>query len=243
MFVFKISIRSAETNLWYIVINGYNENREYTPINRKYENTLIWLHDYNEGVKTASALFQYSKFFAESTKIILPGGPTRDMNYNILGQKQINEHAWYNMNQDFGKHFDDGRGFKYNDVLFSQEDIIDEVEDLMDIVKKEVDYYPDKDLKRIFIGGLSMGGSMALSTYLRYNEKDRLGGIVSLYGVNPLTIQNMESTELQKFTRSKTPILLFNNDYIVDKVDVEYTADYIKETYTKNAALDNYQFI
>jgi len=58
----------------------------------------------------------------------------------------------------------------------------------MDIVKKEVDYYPDKDPKRIFIGGLSMGGSMALSTYLRYNEKDRLGGIVSLYGVNPLTI-------------------------------------------------------
>jgi hypothetical protein len=87
MFVFKISIRSAETNLWYIVINGYNENREYTPINRKYQNTLIWLHDYNENVKTSSALFQYSSFFAESTKIILPGGPNRDMNYDILGQK------------------------------------------------------------------------------------------------------------------------------------------------------------
>jgi predicted esterase len=113
----------------------------------------------------------------------------------------------------------------------------------MDIVKKEVDYYPDKDLKRIFIGGLSMGGSMALSTYLRYNEKDRLGGIISLYGVNPLAMENMKSTELQKFTRSKTPILLFNNDHIIDEYDVEYTANYIKEAYTKNAALDNYQFI
>jgi hypothetical protein len=43
------------------------------------------LKDYNEDVKTASALFEYSKFFAKDTKVILPGGPTRDMNYEILG--------------------------------------------------------------------------------------------------------------------------------------------------------------
>ena len=60
----------------------------------------------------------------------------------------------------------------------------------MDIVKKEVDYFPDKDLSRIFIGGLGMGGSLALSTYLRYNEKEHLGGVVSMYGINPLSSQN-----------------------------------------------------
>ena len=57
----------------------------------------------------------------------------------------------------------------------------------MEIVKKEVDYFQDKDLSRIFIGGLGMGGSLALSTYLRYNEKDALGGVVSMYGINPLS--------------------------------------------------------
>ena len=59
----------------------------------------------------------------------------------------------------------------------------------MDIIEKEIDYFPDKNPGRIFIGGLSMGGSMALATYLRCDLK--LGGVISLYGLNPLTYGNM----------------------------------------------------
>ena len=86
MFIFKISIRSFKTDLWYVVVNSRTGTREYTPVSKKYENTLIWLHDYNEDAQTSAAHFASSKFFAKSTKVIVPGGPSRDMNYKILGQ-------------------------------------------------------------------------------------------------------------------------------------------------------------
>jgi predicted esterase len=110
--------------------------------------------------------------------------------------------AWFNMNQNFGKHFDDGKGFLYNDVLFNQKDILEQVEMVMEIIEKEVNYYPDKNLGRIFIGGLSMGGSLAISCYLRYTEKVHLGGIVSMYGINPLSMESTEATEFETYIRS-----------------------------------------
>jgi hypothetical protein len=98
MFIFRFSIRALTTDLWYVVINSRTGTREFYPVeNQKFENTLIWLHDYNEDVETASGLFLNSNFFAKSTKIILPGGPERDINYKILGFK-VHEKAWYNMN-------------------------------------------------------------------------------------------------------------------------------------------------
>lgn len=87
MFIYKLSVRSFKTDLWYVVVNSRTGTREYTPVSKEYKNTLIWLHDYNEGVMTSSAHFEHSKFFAKSTKIILPDGPKRDMNYKILGFK------------------------------------------------------------------------------------------------------------------------------------------------------------
>jgi hypothetical protein len=47
-----------------------------------------------------------------------------------------------------------------------------------------------------------MGGSMAISTYLRYNCADRLGGIVSMYGINPLSLENMAESVTQKDVRA-----------------------------------------
>lgn len=76
-----------------------------------------------------------------------------------------------------------------------------------------------------------MGGSLAISTYLKYNCADRLGGIVSMYGINPLSMENMAETITQTEVRSKTPILLFNNKFLKDKSDIDYSANWISETY------------
>jgi predicted esterase len=54
------------------------------------------------------------------------------------------------------------------------------------VIDAEVEKYPDENAGRIFIGGLSMGASMALATYLSYDGMEPLGGVISLYGVNPL---------------------------------------------------------
>ena len=97
-----------------------------------------------------------------------------------------------------------------------------------------MDYFPDKNPQRIFIGGLSMGASMALATYLRSDLQ--LGGIISMYGVNPLTYNNMNQSPIQ----SQIPILLFNNDYILDNSDVKYSADFIKRKYQHTASLYEY---
>ena len=52
-----------------------------------------------------------------------------------------------------------------------------------------MDMLKDKNSKRIFVGGISMGADMALAAYLRSHTE--LGGVVSLYGSNPLSIDHM----------------------------------------------------
>jgi predicted esterase len=52
--------------------------------------------------------------------------------------------------------------------------------------------FADKNPKRIFIGGITMGASMGIATYLRTNKQ--IGGIISLYGSNPLDYKNINNS-------------------------------------------------
>lgn len=72
----------------------------------------------------------------------------------------------------------------------------DQIDRIRDIIKTEIKKYPDENPKRIFIGGLSMGASMALASFLSYDGAEPLGGVISLYGINPLDWSEKQQTTL-----------------------------------------------
>ena len=98
MFIFKIPIFEFDTELWRILVNEQSNFRFLTPLHGNYTNTFIWLHDYNENTQVAQSFFYHDTFFAESTKVVLVESPFRDMGYEILGEKGLEELAWFNMN-------------------------------------------------------------------------------------------------------------------------------------------------
>lgn len=58
------------------------------------------------------------------------------------------------------------------------------------MIKEELKRYDDKDPSRIFIGGTSQGGMIALATVLKYEGKKPLGGVVTTFSMIPLTPKN-----------------------------------------------------
>ena len=107
---------------------------------------------------------------------------------------------------------------------------MEECEVVLKIIDMEIDLLKDKNSKRIFVGGLSMGADMAIALYLRSNKE--LGGIVSFYGSNPLSHDHMPTIN----KASQIPILLFNNKWVLNEKDIEYTADYIQKQYLQETA-------
>ena len=85
MVVFKIPIYQFDTENWTVLVHETTNFRFLTPLNGKHRNTLIWLHDYNEDTQLAQSFFMQDKFLAQSTKIVIPESPNREMNYEILG--------------------------------------------------------------------------------------------------------------------------------------------------------------
>jgi dienelactone hydrolase len=89
------------------------------------------------------------------------------------------------------------------------------------LINSEINRYPDKDPKRIFIGGLSMGANLAIAYYLNANLS--IGGIMSLYGMNPLSSEKMSKTSLS----TSIPILMINNQILLNDQDIAITWQYI----------------
>jgi predicted esterase len=156
----------------------------------EYTNVVIWLNDYNSGSEISANPFINDEFYSKDTRLVFPESPRRKMNYKVLGGTP-NDLAWFNMNQNYGNFFQNGVGFNNNEKLFNQQDIMEECEVVLKIINEEIDLLKDKDSKRIFLGGLSMGADMALALYLRSNKE--LGGVVSFYGFNPLSNDHMPS--------------------------------------------------
>ena len=105
------------------------------------------------------------------------------MDYQILGQ-EVEDHAWFNMKTDFKNQFGSD-GFSKNDFYYNQKDIEEQTDRIEELIDIELNYFFDKDPSRVFIGGITNGASIAIASYLRYKRDKPLGGIMSLYGVNP----------------------------------------------------------
>ena len=80
-----------------------------------------------------------------------------------------------------------------------------------------------------------MGASMALASFLSYDGAEPLGGVISLYGINPLDWSKKQQTTLQEFVSSRTPILLMNNIWLLNSWDIDYTAKHIHKLYKQSS--------
>tara|TARA_B110000285_G_scaffold91082_1_gene104403 strand:- start:357 stop:590 length:234 start_codon:yes stop_codon:yes gene_type:complete len=77
---------------------------------------------------------------------------------------------------------------------------VDQTERIEKLMEVELEYYFDKNPKRIFLGGITNGASIALATYLRYNREKPLGGVMSLYGINPIQDVSKFTSDVAKYS-------------------------------------------
>lgn len=58
------------------------------------------------------------------------------------------------------------------------------------LINEQIEQLPEnrRNSSNIFIGGVAQGSMLALSTFLRYEGPDPLGGVVGLIGYVPLPI-------------------------------------------------------
>jgi dienelactone hydrolase len=110
------------------------------------------------------------------------------------------------------------------------------VDRIRGIVKDEIQKFPDKNGKRIFVGGHSHGASLAIAFYLR--SEIEIGGIVAAYGYNPLAPENIKLSSIL----SNIPVLIINNEFLKNGDDIYYTSKYIESLY-ENKKLFKYDTI
>ena len=58
--------------------------------------------------------------------------------------------------------------------------MIEATDNLIKLIKNEIEKFKDKDPRRIFIGGFSQGGAMSLATLMKWKGNKNLGGIISV---------------------------------------------------------------
>jgi len=88
------------------------------------------------------------------------------------------------------------------------------------LIDTELKYFFDKNPGRVFLGGITNGASIAIATYLRYKRDKPLGGIMSLYGINPIKDTLLTKSASEDKVKSDTPFLMFNNKYLKNREDV-----------------------
>lgn len=69
---------------------------------------------------------------------------------------------------------------------YSQGELEESADLLLNIVDQEMDKLPDKSSKRIFIGGFSQGCMVSLAAFMRYKGTEPLGGVLGLSGMQAL---------------------------------------------------------
>ena len=92
----------------------------------------------------------------------------------------IKEREWFRTTDDFlkpmgSKPFDTWVADTHN-----QQSVIESTDELLELVQSELEKVKDQDPRRIFIGGFSQGGAMALSALFRWSGSKNLGGVLAL---------------------------------------------------------------
>lgn len=88
------------------------------------------------------------------------------------------------------------------------------------MIDVELKYFYDQNPNKIFLGGITNGASIAIATYLRYKRDKPLGGVMSLYGINPIESSLISRSASEDKVKSEIPMLMFNNIYLLNDKDI-----------------------
>ena len=150
-----------------------------------------------------------------------------------LKKDETARNSWFDMmTNQFNKYDDEEKGadvFAENGRFFNQDDTLAQADTILKIIDQEINKFHDRDPRRIFLGGVGQGADQAIATFLRYKGKAPLGGLISIFGQNPLSPENMKLTVDQRQILSKTPILWANGDQnlIENSLDIQKTLNYL----------------
>jgi phospholipase/carboxylesterase len=156
----------------YLINQKENENLEFIPIDIhgnkiNYNSCLIWLYDGDHIEYFADHLLEFNNFPPQNFKIQFVRAPFNPITFDSF----VLQRSWFNI-------FD-----------------LPDASGRRDLNKKEIDEYNKNihreikdqyniigDYKKIFIGGFSQSGCMALYSTLTYGNN--IGGCISLAGFN-----------------------------------------------------------
>lgn len=136
--------------------------------------TVIILHGMYETNDSLIELVNYLQNKNNNLKIILPNAPKRDINWPSGIEKDVN--SWYNYYTRY-----DGK-MEYD--IIEEGEFHNEVDRINKIIDVEINALEDP--KKIFIAGISQGGTLALHIGLTYLFE--LGGII---GIHTLFLKDM----------------------------------------------------
>jgi len=71
----------------------------------------------------------------------------------------------------------------HKEFLYNQTQIISRVDEMLKLIDTEINKYPDKDSRRVFISGFSQGCFTSSAIFLRYTGKTPLGGVMCMSGM------------------------------------------------------------
>ena len=158
--------------------------------------TLIILHGMYSTYVSLLELVYYLQNKNRHLKIILPNAPIRNINWPKGIEKNVS--SWYN-------YYTQNNGVMKYDTI-DECHFYEETERITKIINREINKL--RDSKKIFLAGISQGGTLALHIGLTHFFD--LGGII---GIHTLFLKNM----IKDFNKiNKIPIFLLsgNNDNI-----------------------------
>ena len=129
--------------------------------------TLIILHGMYETNESLLGLVDYLQECNKNLKIILPNAPLRNINWPSGIEYGVN--SWYN-------YYTQKDGVMEYDLI-DEDNFFEQVERINNIIEKEVDLL--KNSKRLFLAGISQGGTLAL--HLGLTVVHKIGGIIGIH--------------------------------------------------------------
>ena len=156
-----------------------NDDIILTPKNIETKSTLIFLHGLGDTGDGYIGVFNSSeKPIPETMKVILPTAPLSSVTLNNDQEMR----SWFNI-----------KNFKSEEDI-SKEEFLNNSNRIINIINREAENL-NGDYKRIFIGGFSQGGCIALNVGLNFEKE--LGGIIVFSGILfPFCTNNIKEDKL-----------------------------------------------
>ena len=120
-------------------------------------------------------------------RIVLPTAPKSAVTSNF----GIHFNSWFNVKNE---HVSICNTMSEIMDLYDQDDMEKSADQLLRLIYDEVKKLPDRNSRRIFIGGFGEGCMVALAALIKNNLEFPIGGLIGLSGVLAFRNQNRKQT-------------------------------------------------